>query len=129
MNVTLTAPAQTDAPATAADRGRRARAAGLAGNLPTEAIAHGDVLRQAPEHQDFGAKSGSRKVNGYVLAALRARKLRDRLNVKIAALKQSPLARKADQATAEATIRYGALTGGQIAEANRLLNALGRNGG
>ena len=53
-------------------------------------------------------KVKSRKVNGYVKAVL----LRDKLAKKLA------------NAQAEVTVREGGLKGGQMAEANRILNGI-----
>ena len=63
--------------------------------------------------------SNSRKVNGYVKAFLRHQKLSARLQKAWGRLE--PLKRKVDQANVACFERRGALTGGQLAEANKLL--------
>jgi hypothetical protein len=65
--------------------------------------------------------SKSRKVNGYVKAVLRYRKLQAKLDLKMAAL--NPLEAQTAHAKNDATARYGMLNGGQLAEANRMLGA------
>jgi hypothetical protein len=62
-----------------------------------------------------------RKVHGYVKAMRRYRALSAKLDAKRALL--DPLETRVDRACADAAARYGALTGGQIAEANRMLAA------
>lgn len=61
----------------------------------------------------------SRKVAGYVNAARRARRLRQRLDAKLDAI--APLRVKTERAEAEVAGRRGDLTGTQYAEAQRLL--------
>lgn len=66
-------------------------------------------------------KSQSRNVNGYVTAELRRRKLAAQLEAKERAL--DALRMKVRDADTAAKIRYRKLTGGQLAEARRILDA------
>ena len=66
-------------------------------------------------------KSQSRNVNGYVTAELRRRQLVAKLDAKERAL--DPLRVKLRDADTAAKVRYRKLTGGQLAEARRLLDA------
>ncbi len=66
-------------------------------------------------------KSQSRNVNGYVTAELRRRRLAGQLEAKERAL--DPLRVKVRDADTAAKIRYRKLTGGQLAEARRILAA------
>lgn len=66
-------------------------------------------------------KSQSRNVNGYVTAELRRRQFAARLEAKERAL--DPLRVKVRDADTAAKIRYRKLTGGQLAEARRILDA------
>jgi hypothetical protein len=66
-------------------------------------------------------KSQSRNVNGYVTAELRRRKVAGILDAKERAL--DPLRVKLRDADTAAKIRYRKLTGGQLAEARRILDA------
>jgi hypothetical protein len=69
----------------------------------------------------MAAKSQSRNVNGYVTAELRRRQLVAKLDAKERAL--DPLRVKLRDADTAARIRFRKLTGGQLAEARRLLEA------
>lgn len=64
-------------------------------------------------------RSQSRNVNGYVTAVLRRRRLAGQLEAKERAL--DPLRVKLRDADTAAKIRLRKLTGGQLAEARRLL--------
>ena len=66
------------------------------------------------------SRSQSRNVNGYVTAELRRRQLVAKLGTKERAL--DPLRVKLRDADTAAKIRYRKLTGGQLAEARRLLD-------
>ena len=66
--------------------------------------------------------SNSRKVNGYVRAALKQNKLRARLRAKLAELK--PLEEQSKLADAETQKRRLTLTGSQLGEADRILKGL-----
>lgn len=67
-------------------------------------------------------KSTSRNVNGYVTAELRRRQLAAKLEAKERAL--DPLRVKLRDADTAAKIRYRKLTGGQLAEATRILDSV-----
>jgi len=67
------------------------------------------------------ARSQSKNVNGYVKAERRRRALAAKLAAKELALE--PLRRQVLLAQAAARLKYSRLTGGQLAEASRLLEA------
>ncbi len=71
-------------------------------------------------------RSRSRKVNGYVKAVLALEAVRRRREERYDRFVR-PLDRKRDQLAAEVAVRLGALSGGQQAEARRILVAI--NGG
>ena len=66
-------------------------------------------------------KSQSRNVNGYITAELRRRRLARQLEAKERAL--DPLRVKVRDASTAAKLRYQKLTGSQLAEARRILDA------
>lgn len=107
-----TAPASAPWETPPADMGRKAQAAGLAGQAPkTEKVA-GYKRRPALP----------RKVAGYVLRCIKARKAHAVYQARLERL--TPLKQKADELAAEAKAYFGGLTGGQIAEAQRILDAI-----
>jgi len=68
-------------------------------------------------------RSGSRKVNGYVKAVLALEAVRRKREERYERVVR-PLDRKRDELAAEVATRRRALSGGQQAEARRILNPL-----